>query len=507
MKSKYLTLLGILGLDLIFLGAMLSWILSEFVLVSKISLIAGVVVLIAWAILSRKRAKTVFGKRTVSMGASTTLSVAFFAGILIIANIVGARYTLRGDLTKERLFSLSEQTAKVLDSLDTDVEILLFDNEDSPKNPRAKEIISEYGERSRRVSHRIIDPDRQPQITKQYGVAQYGQAVVRIGETKYMLVPDASEEGITNAIKQLTAKGGTKVYFTVGHGEPALHSTEPEGLSALKDGITKEGLLADTLNFMLTGKIPDDAAVVAMVGPRANPLPAELDALKEYFDRGGKLLVMLEPGVADSVASWTRNFGVEISDNMIVDASSMGRMFGAGPEMPLVMQYDQNHAITKEFNVATMFPTARMVRASQEPSQSLRVVEIAKTTDRAWAEKKWRAGTVQFDENEDAAGPVPIACAVENITRTPQPRMAIFGDPDFITNRYIVFSGNSDLILNTIAWLGKQEKLIAIRAKDPEDRKLMLTPRQQQQIFYLSVVGLPFLAIILAELAWWRKQR
>ncbi|RLF44094.1 MAG: hypothetical protein DRN09_03765, partial [Thermoplasmata archaeon] len=41
---------------------------------------------------------------------------------------------------------------------------------------------------------------------------------------------------------------------------------------------------------------------------------------------------------------------------------------------------------------------------------------------------------------------------------------------------------------------------------NPEDRKLLLSPRQQQKIFYLSVVALPFVAILLAEIFWWKKQ-
>ncbi len=507
MKQKYLNLVGIIGLDLLFLGAMLSWILSEFVLVAKIALAAGIVVLIVWGILSWRRAKQFIGKRSVSMGASTTVGVVFFAGILVIANVIGARYSRRVDLTKEKLFSLSDQTEKILNSLDDRIELMVFDNPDSPKNPKVGELAEEYDFRCHKISHRIIDPDREPQLAKRYGVSKYGQVVVKLSDNKFSLVENPTEQEITNAIKQLTSKGSTKVYFLTGHGEPSPYSKEPDGLSFLRESVVQEGFDADTLNLAITGKIPDDAAIVAMIGPRANPFPVELDSLGAFFERGGKLLLMLEPGLADSVASWLNEYGVEVGDNVVVDVSPVGRMFGASPEMPMVMAYDQSHAITKGFNIATMFPTVRSVMASKENKPGYRVVELAKTADRAWAETKWRAQTAEFNEGEDIKGPVPVACAVEKTTKTPKPRMVVFGDPDFVVNRYISFSGNKDLILNAVDWLGKQERLISIRPKNPEDRKLMLTPRQQQKIFYLSVVALPFLAIILAEVAWWRKQR
>ncbi len=506
MKRRYLTLLGVIGIDLLFLGAMLSWILSEFVLISKIALGVGLLVLIVWGVLSWRSAREFFGKRTTAAGASTTIGVVFFVGILLLGNIVGARYKARADLTQEKLYSLSDQTMKLLSSLDGKVEIILFDNPDSPRNPRAKELVEEYDARSPKVDHRVVDPDREPELAKKYGVTKYEQAVVKASETKYALVENVTEENLTNAIKQVTAKEGQKVYFLVGHGEISPYSTEADGASQLKDAIKKEGFDVDTLNLMLVGKIPDDAVVVIEMGPRADPLPAELDTLKAYFDRGGKLLFMLEPGFSDSLAAWLDNFGVDVGDNVVVDISPVGRMFGASPEMPMVMTYDKSHAVTKGFNIATMFPTARSVSASEKSQPGLRVVEIAKTAERAWAEAKWRTHTAQFDEDEDIAGPVPVACAVERTTRTPRPRMVVFGDPDFATNRYITFSGNKDLVLNAVDWLAKQEKLISIRPKNPKDRKLMLTPRQQQKIFYLSVVALPFFAIVLAEIAWWRRQ-
>ena len=41
--------------------------------------------------------------------------------------------------------------------------------------------------------------------------------------------------------------------------------------------------------------MPDDAAVVVVAGPRTDFFPNEIDALKKYLDKAGKVLLELDP--------------------------------------------------------------------------------------------------------------------------------------------------------------------------------------------------------------------
>ncbi len=52
-------------------------------------------------------------------------------------------------------------------------------------------------------------------------------------------------------------------------------------------------------------------------------------------------------------------------------------------------------------------------------------------------------------------------------------RLVVVGDSEFANNLYYSAQGNGNLFMNIISWLAEEEDLIAIRAKEPEDRRLL----------------------------------
>ena len=74
-------------------------------------------------------------------------------------------------------------------------------------------------------------------------------------------------------------------------------------------------------------EVPADASILVIAGPRTDFLPGELDALKSYLARGGKILCMIDPpqpcepdtvtGLTGLLAVWGITAGIEI----VLDAS------------------------------------------------------------------------------------------------------------------------------------------------------------------------------------------
>ena len=101
-------------------------------------------------------------------------------------------------------------------------------------------------------------------------------------------------------------------------------------------------------------------------------------------------------------------------------------------------------------------------------------------------------------------GPFILAAAGEHTAS--KGRFIVVGTSSFIANRYLGFNGNRDLFMNMVNWLSADEDVMAIRAKDPEDRPLNMNARQVGIMFYMSVFGLP-LGVVLAGLSvWWRRR-
>jgi len=82
----------------------------------------------------------------------------------------------------------------------------------------------------------------------------------------------------------------------------------------------------------------------------------------------------------------------------------------------------------------------------------------------------------------------------------------VLGDSDFVGNSALGISGNRDFFLNTVNWLAQQENLIAIRARDPEDRRVTMTAAQQVNVFYVTVLLIPCAVIAAGIYTWWRRR-
>ena len=94
-----------------------------------------------------------------------------------------------------------------------------------------------------------------------------------------------------------------------------------------------------------------------------------------------------------------------------------------------------------------------------------------------------------------------------DINRTAtETRIVVIGDSDFASNYALGIQGNRDLFLNTVNWLAQQENLVAIRARQPEDRRITLTANQQRRIFWLSLVFLPGLVLGTGIYSWWQRR-
>jgi ABC-type uncharacterized transport system involved in gliding motility auxiliary subunit len=84
--------------------------------------------------------------------------------------------------------------------------------------------------------------------------------------------------------------------------------------------------------------------------------------------------------------------------------------------------------------------------------------------------------------------------------------LVVVGDSDFAANSVAGLGGNRDMFLNMVNWLAQQENLIAVRPRDPEDRRISLTSGQDKMITWFTMVILPGLIFLAGVQAWWRRR-
>ena len=350
---------------------------------------------------------------------------------------------------------------------------------------------------------------------------------------KREMIDNADEQKITNAIIKITREEEKVIYFLQGHGERGLDNVEAEGFSTAGEEIEKQNYRIEVYNLALENSLPENAAVIASVGPKMNFLPTEVALLKSFLEEGGKFLLLVDPHTEFQMNDFLAEYGLGLGDKVVIDASGIGQIFGLGAAAPLVAKY-ADHPMTRELNKAmTFFPMAQNVTTSSS-SLDYRTTELLSTSPNSWAESHLKDGQAAFDEGQDVEGPVQLAAVAtksieikgeeesegegaaegeEEVSEgegaaptSREARLVLFGDSDFASNAYFNSVANGDLLLMTIGWLAEEADLIAIRPRDVEDRRINVTFTQSRLIFWGTVVLFPLATLIFGTTIWLRRR-
>ena len=470
--------------------------------VSTIAVIAGLVAVgigIYYRIRFREKE---LSRRSVIYGGNVVLSTVVFFGIFILLAFITTRHHYRKDLTGGGLFSLAEQTKTITSKLDKPVEVYAFYKEG--EQTRAKDLLDEYSYRSSNFNYQFIDPNKKPQLARQYQVSQYNTVVVVSG-AKREVVTDLNENNLTNAIVKVTRDLDKVIYFTTGHGENDIEDDAAQGYKTFADGIKKENYVVKTLNLAQEKSIPEDCSVLVISGPKAEFFQFELDTIETYIEAGGKLLVLIDPQWKPLLVEFLKKYKIQVEDVIVVDASGIGQFFGTGPEVPLINSYE-DHEIFKEFNTMTFFPLTCAVTPLDEGDSKVTTKVLFRTTGNSWGERNYQNPNVGYNDGVDIKGPVSIAVVATKTNGDKKAQLLVIGDSDFAKNSHIKNSGNLDLALNIINWLAEEEDMITIRPKRPDDRRINLTQKQSKMVMYLTVIALPLVIIIAGVFVYFRRR-
>jgi ABC-type uncharacterized transport system involved in gliding motility auxiliary subunit len=452
--------------------------------------------------------RSVIKSRRVIYSGNMALVIVLVIAIIGLIDFFFARHTWRVDTTQSQTFSLSDQTRRVLKNLDKDIEIIAF-----AKNINKSSIedrLEEYRHYSKRLRWQVVDPDEKPGMAKQYKVKEYGNLVI-LCEGKEEQISNFSEESITNAIIKVTREGRKRVAFLTGHGEGSITSPDRNGYEKAKKAIEEQNYEVEEILLADQDSIPANISVVVVAGPQKALFDKELDMLSKYIERGGSSLFMLDPRPAPGLSEFMQQWKMDVGDNLIIDASGFGRLFGAGPDIPLVSNYTTHPIVRDMKGVMTFFPMTRTVRALESEVSGVEVEELARTSQQSFAVKDietvYRTGKVSQSQS-DLRGPLAVACAatVDATAGSRKGRVVTVGDSDFASNAYFATQGNGDLFMNMISWLLADEDLISIRPKAPEIRMVDMTPGQTKTVMWLTVIILPAIAFGVAIMVFVRRK-
>jgi len=520
LSAAVICLLAGIVLGLFYPGVPARWVLLG---------LGGLLLLLSLA-LNIREARAAMGTRTARYGTGAAIMALLALGIVVAANAISVKHSARWDLTENKRNSVSPQTIQVLRTIKTPVNAIAFYRSDTPGKKTAEDLLGQYARYSGgKFAWRLEDTDRAPALARQYGVESYGTVVLEsgpAGQARTEKVLDAEEEKLTNAIVKLTRAGKRVVYVVKGHGEREIGNSDRAGFSQAKDQMEKANYEVKELFLARDPKIPDDASIVIVPGPKTDMFPQELAALDAYIARGGKVFFMATPFQADATVKYLSKYGVTVDNDVVIELNPIGQLFGVGPLVPVVGQYDP-HPITKDMaGVMTLFPLTRSLEAVKAMPKGVQASPLAETSRQSWGETDknvFQTGKATPDPNE-RTGPLPIAMVATVDVPTdpkveategpdaarkaaPKARLVVVGTADFASNQFLGAQGNRDFFLNVVSWLAEEEDLISIRAKDTKQNPVVLTSAQSALVLWLPVFVLPGAVLICGVMVVRQRRR
>ncbi|MFN7204045.1 MAG: GldG family protein [Aphanizomenon sp.] len=545
-KNKLWKLVFWLGPFFLAAGLTVGLISEKWRIIPLLLIIIGLIICGLWVIVQSQQNKW-WQKRSTQSGTNAfvaTLSVLIILGLI---NFLGIRYHLRLDLTDSQLFTLSPQSRELVSNLPETMKVWLFSKE---QNIQDRELLDNYHRQSNKFKFEYVDPQLKPGIAEKFGVKDYGEVYLEF-QNKRQVVQIISENErlsevkLTARLQQITSSKTAKIYFLQGHGEHPL-SASKGAISQAIQGLIDKNFITSGLNLAEQPQVPDDAAVIVVAGPQKELLTGEVTALQNYLNRGGNLLLMIDPNTNPKIDTILKDWGVRLDNRLAIDTS--GANLQLGPAAILVTEYGQ-HPITKDFGKnISVYPLTRPLEIDSVSGIESMALLKTKPYPSSWAESDQKSEKLEFNEGKDLKGPLTLGVALTrklsnqtSPTPTPIPtnsptpiptnsptpiptnsptpiptnspakakesRLVVFGNSNFAVDGLFGQQLNGDVFLNSVSWLSQQDQqLLSIRPKEPKNRRIIISTFQANLLTISALFLLPLIGLVTGFIIWWKRR-
>ncbi|MDR1862764.1 MAG: GldG family protein [Treponema sp.] len=462
-------------------------------------------------------------------GYAALITLAVIAGLILI-NLIMGQFAPQVDLTGNRMFSLSEQTLQVIDSVDSQV---VFHGLWRPGEERSEitTALDLYLARNKNFRLNIVDPERNPGLVQRFDKDNKGispGSVVVEGQKGFKVIgpmemydldysratyenPNPSITGVaverrlTNALLYVAAGTTPAVYELIGHDEAPLGGL---GAQALME---RENYSLKQLNLLLSD-IPADASALILNTPRSDLSPGEADKLLAWLDKGGRLLVLADFR-AGELANLNRvfaSYGFQFDYGVVIEPD---QTHTAGSPL-LVLPERGDHDIVKPLNEQEspiLLSQGMGVSELSAKRRSIEFIPFLNTSKDSFLRTDISVGSLEKIAS-DAGGPITMGVAVKDPSyiqgNEPQARIVAISCGALLesVSFYGQIPGNLDLFMNSLTWLEDRPENIAVRSKSLFILPMRLNTLQIVIFGLLFVIVIP-LALFAGGLVIWLKRR
>lgn len=426
--------------------------------------------------------------------------------LLILAGILGYLslvFRTQWDISQNNRNSLSQTSIDLLRKLDAPLHVTVFATQQDLQLGDIRGIISNFISVYQRIKPDItldfIDPVEQPQQAQDAGVKLNGEIVISFKDRKERLAT-INEQAFSNALVRLTRTGKKQLFVLAGHGERKMDGIAQRDMGNFNKKLLETGFESKPFKFTEQSKIPD-TGILVIASPQFDLLAGEVKQILDYLARGGNLLWLVDTGSLNGLQPLAEKLGVVFTPGVVIDPQA--ERLRVPSTFALGTLYSA-HAVTENFDYITIFPFARQL--IPEADTDWHSVTLAEVAPQGWVETGPLEGEISFDEENDVAGPVGVAVALNRVIEDHEQRVVVVGSGHFLANAYLGNGGNLDLGLNMLNWLAGDEAFISIQPRATIDSQLELSELQLTLIATGFLIILPLVFLVSGIVISWRRK-
>ena len=468
-------------------------------------------------------------KKHIKNGSYSMAMAAIFIVIVVVINmIVGAipsKYS-QLDVSSSKLYTIGDETKKVLKALDKDVTIYQIAQSGS-EDDTISNLLKRYKDESKHIKVEVKDPVVNPKFASEYttdDLAANSLIVVCGDRNKVISYNDMystsvdyntwqqtttgfdGEGQITSAIGYVTSEDLPIMYTLSGHGEKDLDSS-------FKEDIQKANIDIKELNLLTEGKVPDDADCLMIVSPTSDISEEEKTEILDYLEAGGKAMIFSDYTQDDlpNFDAVLASYGVKRAEGIVFEGDSQHY----GMQMPyyLVQTVNSTDASSETASAGSyvLAPYAQGIQKTDDVRDTVTIDSILTTSDQAYSKTNMQSSQIE-KEDDDVNGPFDLGVAItEKLDDDKETQIVYYSTANLMESQVnqMVSGGNEKLLLESLSWMTSTDESSSVSISSKSLQSTSLTVTDYDAAFWkICTIGLiPGVFLVAGFLIWLRRRK
>ena len=468
-------------------------------------------------------------KKHIKNGSYSMAMAAIFIVIVVVINmIVGAipsKYS-QLDVSSSKLYTIGDETKKVLKALDKDVTIYQIAQSGS-EDDTISNLLKRYKDESKHIKVEVKDPVVNPKFASEYttdDLAANSLIVVCGDRNKVISYNDMystsvdyntwqqtttgfdGEGQITSAIGYVTSEDLPIMYTLSGHGEKDLDSS-------FKEDIQKANIDIKELNLLTEGKVPDDADCLMIVSPTSDISEEEKTEILDYLEAGGKAMIFSDYTQDDlpNFDAVLASYGVKRAEGIVFEGDSQHY----GMQMPyyLVPTVNSTDASSEAASAGSyvLAPYAQGIQKTDDVRDTVTIDSILTTSDQAYSKTNMQNSQIE-KEDDDVNGPFDLGVAItEKLDDDKETQIVYYSTANLMESQVnqMVSGGNEKLLLESLSWMTSTDESSSVSISSKSLQSTSLTVTDYDAAFWkICTIGLiPGVFLVAGFLIWLRRRK